>query len=534
MKIIVTERIAEEGINHLKESGFEVDVKLGLSHNELLEIIENYDAIIVRSVTKVNAELIERAKNLKVVGRAGNGIDNIDVETCTRKGIIVVNTPESNIMAAAELAIGLAFCVFRNIPQANAAGRRGDFRRNRFIGNELDGKVAGIIGLGRIGSIVATKLKGCNMKVIAYDPYIADEKFKKYGVQKCETLEELLRKSDLITIHTPKTSETYGMIGEKELAMCKEGVRIVNAARGGLVNEKALYDAIKSGRVAGAGIDVLDPEPGCDKKPEEQDYKNPLLELDNVIITPHLGASTREANYNVGTCVAELVADALNDKMVAAVNMPPMKHTDLTELKPYLEIAEMLGKIYYQTEKDTVQKIEIIYSGDLADKETKVITLSALKGFLDPIRKEKVNYVNAELMLKNMGIQLIESTNSNLDKYTNLITLKFITKTRQLAVSGTVFAKEEIRIVDFFGYKLDFEPTPYIIAIQNVDKPGIIGQIGTILGASGINIAAMQWSRNRKGEKAVAFVSVDGEVSEEVLELLRNINGVLKATMIRF
>jgi len=534
MKIIVTERIAEEGIDFLRQKGFEVDVKLGMSHDELLEIIDEYDAIIVRSVTKVNAQVIEKAKKLKVVGRAGNGIDNIDVDACTKRGIVVVNTPEGNIMAAAELAVGLAFCVFRNIPQANAAARKKDFRRNRFLGNELDGKTAGIIGLGRIGSIVARKLKGCNMRVIAYDPYITDERFKKLGVEKCETLEELLKQSDLITLHTPKTEETYGMIGEKELKLCKKGVRIVNAARGGLVNEKALYNAIKEGIVAGAGIDVLDPEPSYDKKPEEQTYTNPLLELDNVIITPHLGASTMEANYNVGTAIAELVAGALNGEMVAAVNMPPIQNKNISELKPYITLAEMLGKIYYQAEKETVHKIEIIYSGDLADKETKVISLSVLKGFLDPIIKEKVNYVNAELMLRNMGIELIESKSSFLDKYTNLITVKFVTKNRQLSVSGTIFAKEEMRIVDFFGYKLDFEPSPYVLAIQNIDKPGIIGQIGTILGASGINIAAMQWSRNRKGEKAVSFVSVDGEVSNEVLELIRNIDGVLKATMIRF
>lgn len=534
MRIVVTERIADEGINYLKDNGFEVDTKYGIPHNELLNIIEDYDAIIVRSVTKVNAELVEKAKNLKVVGRAGNGIDNIDVNACTSKGIIVVNTPESNIMAAAELAVGLAFTTFRNISLADRSARNRDFRRNRFIGNELDGKIAGIIGLGRIGSIVATKLKGCNMKVIAYDPYITDEKFKKFEVEKCETLEELLKQSDLITLHTPKTAETYGMIGEKELKMCKKGVRIVNAARGGLVNEKALYDALKSGWVAAAGIDVLEPEPNYDKKPEEQDYTNPLLGLDNVVITPHLGASTVEANYNVGTAVTQLVAGALKGEIVAAVNMPPIKTRDISELKPYLTLAEMLGKIYYQVEKDTVQKIEIIYSGDLAEKETKVISLSVLKGFLDPIIKEKVNYVNAELMLKNMGIELVESRSSNLDKYTNLITVRFITKTRQLNVSGTVFTREDIRIVDFFGYKLDFEPTPYVIAIQNIDKPGIIGQMGTILGAANVNIAAMQLSRNKKGEKAVSFVSVDGEVSDEVLRLLKNIDGVLKITMIRF
>ncbi len=534
MKVIVTERIAEDGINYLKENGFEVDTKFGISHEDLLNIIEEYDAIIVRSVTRVNEELVARGKNLKVAGRAGNGIDNIDVEACTKRGIIVVNTPESNIMAAAELAVGHAFAIFRNIPQANDAGRNKDFRRNRFLGNELDEKTAGIIGLGRIGSIVATKLKGCNMKVIAYDPYITDERFKLLGVTKCETLEELLVKSDLISIHTPKTPETYGILAEKEISKCKKGVRIVNAARGGLVNEKALYNAIKEGQVAAAALDVLDPEPNYDKKPEEQTYENPLLELDNVIITPHLGASTAEANYNVGTAIAKLVGDALSGEMVAAVNMPPMKTKDMSSLKPYLDLAEVLGKIYYQAEKDTVQKIEIIYSGDLADVETKVMSLSVLKGFLEPVRKEKINYVNAELMLKNMGIELTESKSSQLEKYTNLITVKFITKNKVQSVSGTVFAKEEIRIVDFFGYKLDFEPTPYVIAIQNVDKPGIIGKIGTILGENGINIAAMQWSRNHKNEKAVAFVSVDGEVSNQVLEQLKSIDGVLKASRLSF
>ena len=533
MKIIVTERIAEEGIQYLRDKDYEVDVRYGISPEELLDIIENYDAIIVRSVTKVNAELLEKAKNMKVVGRAGNGIDNIDVSSCTKKGIIVVNTPESNIMAAAELAVGHAFCLFRNIPQANAAARRGEFRRNLFIGNELQDKTAGIIGLGRIGSIVARKLKGIGMKVVAYDPYITDEKFKKNGVIKCETLDDLLIQSDLITLHTPKTAETYGMIGERELSICKDGVRIVNAARGGLVNEKALYNALKSGKVAGAAIDVLDPEPGYDKKPEEQTYTNPLLELDNVVITPHLGASTQEANFNVGTAVTQLVAAALEGQMVAAVNMPPIQ-ADLNGLRPYIGLAEMLGKIYYQSEKETVEKIEIEYSGDLADKETRVISLSVLKGFLDPVIKEKVNYVNAELMLHNMGIEMVESKRSQLDKYTNLITVKFTTKHRTLSVSGTIFAKEEMRIVDFFGYKLDFEPTPYIVAIQNIDKPGMIGRIGTILGDAGVNIAAMQWSRNKKGEKAVAFVSVDQNADDDTLNEIRKIDGVLKVSLLKF
>lgn len=533
MKVIVTERIAEEGIDYLRTAGFEVDIKYGISRDELLDIIGAYDAIIVRSVTKVNQELIEKGVQLKVVGRAGNGIDNIDVPCCTQKGIIVVNTPESNTMAAAELAIGLAYCLFRNIPLVHVAAKNLDFRRNKFIGNELDGKTVGIIGLGRIGSIVARKLIGSNMKAIAYDPYITDDKFKRNGVEKCETLEELLQKSDLITIHTPKTAETVGMVGEEQLKLCKKGVRIVNAARGGLINEKALYDAIKSGQVAGAGIDVLDPEPGYDKPPEEQTFQNPLLELENVVITPHLGASTREANFNVGTAITKLVGEALQGKMVSAVNMPPLKGGDLDQLRPYIALAEMLGKIYYQAEKERVEKLEVVFSGDLVEKETRVVSLSVLKGFLGPIVEEKVNYVNAELIAERMGIELIESRSSHLDKYTNLITVKFFTKDRELSVSGTVFAKEELRIVDFFGYKLDFEPSPYIIAIQNIDRPGVIGKIGTLLGQNDINIAAMQWSRNKRGEKAVSFVGVDGEVGNDILAQLREMEGLLKVSMLR-
>ena len=533
MKILVTERIADEGIQFLRDNGFETDFKLGLSQEEILKIIHEYEAIIVRSVTQVNKEIIEAGTKLKVAGRAGNGIDNIDVPACTQRGIIVVNTPESNIMAAGELAVAMAYSLFRNLPQVNAACKNRDFRRNKYLGRELDGRTAGIIGLGRIGSIVARKLIGNNMKVIAYDPYITDDKFTRVGAEKCATLEELLRRSDLVSIHTPKTKETYGMVGEKQLKLCPKGVRLVNAARGGLFNEKALYDAVKSGHVAGVAIDVLDPEPGYDKPPEQQTYQNPLLELDNVIVTPHLGASTEEANYNVGTAITKLVADALNGEMVAAVNMPPLKSSDVSRLKPYIALAEMLGTIYYQVERETVKKVEIVYSGELADQETKVISLSVLKGLLDPVVKETINYVNAEIVAESMGICLVESKSSHLDKYTNLITVKFITGQGERSVSGTIFAKEELRIVDFFGYKLDFEPTPQVIVMRNYDVPGIIGRVGTLLGQHGINIAAMQWSRNRKGDQAMSLVSVDGEVSQEILAQLQKTEGVLSASMLK-
>lgn len=536
MKIIVTESIAMEGIEHLKAKGYDVDVKFGISRDDLLEIIDQYDALIVRSVTKVNEELMSNGKNLKVVGRAGNGVDNIDLKVATEKGIIVVNTPESNIMAAAELAVAHAYAIFRNLIQAVTAGRNKDFRRGKFIGNELDGKTAGIIGLGRIGSIVAKKLMGSNMNVVAYDPYIGDDRFNQLGVKRCATLEELLKQVDLITLHTPKTPETYGIIGEKELAMCKDGVRIVNAARGGLVNEKALYDALVSGKVAAAALDVLDPEPNYNKKPEEQDYENPLLTLPNCIVTPHLGASTDEANYNVGTAVTKLVGEALEGQMVPAVNMPQVGSGKIEDVKPYLDLAEALGGIYFQTEKKPLKRIEIIYSGDLAKEEasTGLYTLSVIKGLLSVIIPTRVNYVNAKNLLESMGVEVIESKTTNLEKYTNLITVKFINDEKTLSVSGTVFAKSELRIVEFFGYKLDFEPTANVLAIQNKDVPGIIGKIGTVLGNEQINIAAVQWSRKDIGDKAEAFVSVDQPVSESTINSLLAIDGVTKVSNINF
>ncbi len=536
MKVIVTESIAMEGIEHLKAKGYDVDVRFGISRDDLLEIIDQYDALIVRSVTKVNEELMSNGKNLKVVGRAGNGVDNIDLKVATEKGIIVVNTPESNIMAAAELAVAHAYAIFRNLIQAVSAGRNKDFRRGKFIGNELDGKTAGIIGLGRIGSIVAKKLIGSNMNVVAYDPYIGDDRFNQLGVKRCATLEELLKQVDLITLHTPKTSETYGIIGEKELAMCKDGVRIVNAARGGLVNEKALYDALVSGKVAAAALDVLDPEPNYNKAPEEQDYENPLLTLNNCIVTPHLGASTDEANYNVGTAVTKLVGEALEGQMVPAVNMPQVGSGKIEDVKPYLNLAEALGGIYFQTNKKPLKKIEIIYSGDLAkeDVSTGLYTLSVIKGLLSVVIPTRVNYVNAKNLLESMGVEVIESKTTTLEKYTNLITVKFINEDDTLSVSGTVFAKSELRIVEFFGYKLDFEPTANVLAIQNKDVPGIIGKIGTVLGNAQVNIAAVQWSRKDIGDKAEAFVSVDQPVGEDTIKALVDIDGVTKVSNINF
>lgn len=533
MKIIISEKIAAESVQYLKDQGFEVDEKLGFSQAEIEDMMEPYDGLIVRSVTQVNESLLSKAPNLKVVGRAGNGIDNIQVDACTKKGIIAVNTPEANIMAAGELAVGLAFAAFRNISLADRRAREDDFRRGSMIGNELEGKVAGIIGLGRIGSIVARKLAGIGMTVVAYDPYISDEKFQKLGVKKCDALDDLLKIADLITFHTPKNKETYNMIDAAGLAKCKKGVRIVNAARGGLVNEKALYDALVSGQVAAAGIDVFDKEPSYDKKPGEQNFENPLLTLPNCVVTPHLGASTQEANRNVGTAVTELVAKALKGELVAAINMPAISGR-LSEMAPYIELAEKLGSIYYQAEKQRVKKIELIFSGDLASKETGLITLSALKGFLSPISHERISFVNAMQNVKDMGIEIVESKTSQLEKYANMITVIFHSDEKTLPVSGTVFGKDAIRLVDFFGYHMDFEPAANVIAMQNVDKPGIIGKVGTVLGGRDINITSMNWSSKKDKQKAVSFVSIDKDIDPETVGMLQAIDGVLRVSILHF
>ncbi len=535
MKVLVAERIAEEGINILKESA-EVDIKYGISREELLKIVGDYHALIVRSVTRVDHELIRMAKKLKVIGRAGTGIDNVDVEEATKRGIVVVNSPHGNSNAAAELAIGLIFCVCRNIPQAHSSARENDFRRNKFKGIELSGKTIGVVGLGRIGSIVASRLKAFNTRIIAYDPYISEDRFRKLGVENYGNLDDLLREADIITLHMPKLEETANIIGERELDLMKKGVRIVNCARGGLIDEEALYKALKDGKVAAVGLDVLNFEPNYEAKPEEQQFRHPLLELDNVIFTPHLGASTFEAQHNVGVMIAEQVIAALRGEFVSAVNMPSLNVKDPEQVKPYLDIAEKMGKIYFQTEKYPVEKIEIFYSGKVAEIETKVITLAFLKGFLEPIiSDENVNYVNAEIMVRARGIEVVESKSSHSERFTSLITARFITKERELSLSGTVFGNDEMRLVDFFGYNVDFEPTtPFALAVQNIDQPGIIGHIGSILGVARVNIASMRLSRNRKGEKAVAFLGVDNEVPEDVLKLITDVNGILKATLIKF
>jgi len=534
MKILISEKIAADSIQYLRDRGFEVDERFGLSQSEVENIMEPYDGLIVRSVTQVNRELISHAVNLKVVGRAGNGIDNIDVKACTERGIIAVNTPEANIMAAGELAVALSFAIFRNICHANDAVHKDDFRRAQMIGNELEGKTAGIIGLGRIGSIVARKLKGIGMDVVAYDPYIQQDSFDRVEAKRCSSLDELLLVADLITFHTPKNKETYNMIDAPQLAKCKKGVRIVNAARGGLVNEAALAEALKTGHVAAAGIDVFDKEPSYDKKPGEQNFRNPLLDIPNCIVTPHLGASSHEANHNVGTAVTELVARALEGDLVAAINMPSISG-NLTALRPYISLSEKLGKIYYQAEKTPVKKIEVVYRGELAKQETGILTLSVLKGFLSALSSDRISFVNVRQAVEDRGIEIVESKSTQIQRYNNLISVMFVTEdNRELTVSGTIFGVDTEVLVTFFGYQMNFELAPNVIAMQNEDVPGIIGKVASILGEKKINIACMHWGSKPDSGKAQSFIAVDQPVSEEVIKQLVEVNGVLRVSQLDF
>lgn len=534
MKVLVPEKIAADALDTLRQRGLVVDEVSGKSAAELAERIGAYDALIVRSATQVDRALLAHAARLKIVGRAGTGVDNIDVPACTEKGIMVVNTPDANTNAAAELAVGLAYAVFRNIGEANAKARRGDFRRGAMAGHELAGKTAGVIGFGRIAQNVAKKLKGVGMQVLAYDPFMTRARIESFKVGYCETLEEMLPQVDLITIHTPKTPETTNIIDAPQLALCKRGVRLVNAARGGLVNEDALYDALVSGQVAAAGMDVLAKEPNFTLKPEEQHFSHPLLTLDNFVYTPHLGASTAEASARVGFGVTDLIARALNGEIVPAINMPPVSGS-ADEMRPFISLCEKLGSIYFQAEKTPVSSIEITYGGALATQETGLLTLSVLKGFLTPITDTRINFVNVRQNVQEMGVTVTESTESESGRFDNLITVTYHQTTgKMLSVSGTILASDIQMLVDFFGYKMDFPMHTYMLAMQNDDVPGVIGRVGTVLGCRNINISNLNWATKDEKHRAQAFLAVDTPVPDAVVRELSAIEGVLRVSRLQF
>lgn len=518
-KVIVSERIADEGIELLKTE-LEVDYRDGISREELLEIIDQYDALIVRSVTQVDEELISRAKRLKIVGRAGNGIDNIDVDVCTRYGVIVANTPDSNTISAAEQTISLLLSSIRNTAWASEYLKGGTWDRKPFRGVELYGKTVGIVGLGRIGSMVATRLKAFNMRVIAYDPYISDERFTRFGAEKMESLEELVKEADFITVHTPRNEETMHMIDERILGLAKEGVRVVNCARGGIIKEEALLKGLESRKVFSAGLDVFEKEPAID---------NPLFKFKNVVVTPHLGADTFEAQKRVGENIAEQVIKALKGEIVPnLVNLPAMLKDELEYLRPYITLAEKLGNIYYQMEKSAVSRVELTYSGPISSNETEILTVAFLKGLLEPVMGDKVSYVNARLMAEDRGIKVFDHKEEQSPKrYKNLITARVFDNERELAIEGTLSRARFPLLVEINGYETESNLEGYLLVVENEDRPRVIGPFATALGDEGINIAGMKVARKTKGEKAIMIINVDNKVEEPVLEKLSQLDGIV-------
>lgn len=527
-KIIVTEKIADEGIEILKKE-CDLDYRDGISRQELLEIIGNYDGLMVRSVTKVDEELIKQGiPRLKVIGRAGIGVDNIDVDACTRYGVIVTNTPDSNTISAAEQTIGLMLSAARNTAWANNFLKGGNWDRKPFRGIELYGKTIGIVGLGRIGSMVATRLQAFHMNVIAYDPYIADERFERFGAEKKNTLEELAAQADVITVHTPKTDETHHMIDEKILAHARDGVVLVNCARGGIIKETALLDGLKSGKVRCAGMDVFEKEPAIG---------NPLFEFNKVVVTPHLGADTFEGQKRVGENIAKQVLELLRGDIGAnVVNLPVMLSEELEYLRPYITLSEKLGTFYYQMEKSPVDNIELTYSGPIAKNETEMLTVAFLKGLLEPVLDEKVNYVNARLMAEERGIKVfVHKEEQSSKRYKNIINAKLSNAGRELQLAGTVSRARNPLLVEISGYETEASLDGYVIIVEHEDRPRVVGPFATALGDEGINIATMNVARKVKGEKAIMMLNVDNAVAEGVLEKISKVDGMIsKAKLLKF
>jgi D-3-phosphoglycerate dehydrogenase len=521
-RVLVSDPLAEEGLEILKKV-CDVDVKTDLKEDELCRIIGDYDALLVRSGTEVTAKVIEAGKRLRFIGRAGAGVDNIDTDAATRKGIIVANAPEGNTLAATEHTMAMMLSLARNIPQATASLKKKEWKRSKFMGVELNDKILGIVGFGRIGRELAKRANALDMRCVAYDPFISKERAAQLGVEMM-SVEDLFRVADVITVHTPLIKETKHLINAKSIATMKDGVRIINCARGGIVDEKALFDAIKSGKVAGAALDVFEVEP-----PSE----SPLLTLDQVIVTPHLGASTVEAQQNVAISVAKQCIEVLNGGSAKyVVNAPMVPQEQAEVLEPYAQLAEKMGRFAIQIAAGRLSSVECIYGGDLSAyaASMKFVTRLALKGLLDPILQQPVNIVNAEFIAKERGITVSETVTQESHGFKNLITIRIKTDKTEETVSGTVFFKGRSRIVAVGGYTMDMIPEGYVIVSRHLDKPGVIGRASTILGKCNINIAGMQVGRINPGEEAIMVLNIDSEVPEEVMEEIRSMPGIFTAT----
>jgi D-3-phosphoglycerate dehydrogenase len=513
-RILVTEPIAERGLSRLREEGHEVDVRLGLSPEDLPGAVVGAHALIIRSETKVTAEVLAAGRDLVVVGRAGIGLDNVDVTAATRQGVMVVNAPQSNVVSNAEHTMALLLAQARNVPQASASLKSGVWNRSRFAGVELHGKTLGLLGLGRVGTLVAQRALAFGMKVVAWDPWMAPDRARKIGVTMLE-LDELVAQADVISVHLLKTAESMGLLGRDVLARVKPGVRIVNTARGGIIDEEALAEAITEGRVAGAALDVFAQEP-C--------TASPLFALDQVVVTPHLGASTHEAQDKAGETIAEQVLLALSGEFVPyAVNVDATEAAET--LRPFVPLAERLGRIFASLNLGAPTLLDVEYQGQLADYDTRILTLAVLKGLLSEGTGEPVSYVNAPMLAESLGTRLQESRVPDATDYVNLISLR----SDRHSLAGTLFGlRNEARLVMVDDHQVDIPPARHMVVVRNEDSPGLIGLVGSTLGRAGVNISDMDVGRSPSGEAALMVLSTDQPVADDVIEQLRHSPGILR------
>jgi D-3-phosphoglycerate dehydrogenase / 2-oxoglutarate reductase len=508
-RVLIWEPIAEAGVRLLEER-FDVDQD---GSAPLEERISDYDAIVIRSGTQMTAELIERAERLQVIGRAGVGVDNVDVEAATRRGIVVANAPESTVVSAAEHAVGLLVALVRNIPQAHAALKQGRWERSAHGGIELEGKTLGVLGFGRIGQQVARRAIGLGMRVVAYDPVVTRDRFRELGAERAESTEQVLAAAEFLTLHLPLTKETRGMLDAGAIARMPDGARLVNAARGELVDEDALLQALRSGKLAGAALDVFSSEP----------YSGPLLELENVVVTPHLAASTEEAQDRAGVIVAEQVAAALDGEVVTnAVNIPAIRQEDLEILGPYLPLSAKLGRLAMELAQGRAERIELTYYGSLSEYDTRLLTAAALNGAFQGRFEQPVNYVNAPLLAEERGIEVVEQRSRSSRDFTNLVGVSIAADGEELRVAGTTIGRENrIWLVSALGFELEMELAPLLVFFRYDDVPGVIGRVGTLFGEAGVNIANMAVSRTRRGGKALMALSIDNEAPPELVDHFR-------------
>jgi len=526
MKILVSDSLSEEGLKILKEvKDFQVDVKTGLKPEDLKEVINDYDALIVRSASKVTKDVVDGAKKLKVIGRAGVGLDNVDLTAATERGIVVMNAPAGNTISTCEHTMSMLLALARNIPQANTSTKKGEWKRSKFMGHELYKKTLGIVGLGRIGREVARRAASFGMKIKGCDPYLAKEVAEELGIEVVE-FNELLKGSDFITVHVPLTDDTNHMISDKEFAMMKKGCRVINCARGGIIDEQALVKAVKEEKIAGAALDVFEDEP--------PDANSELLKLDNVIVSCHLGASTEEAQVNVAIEIAECVADFLLGKGIRnAANYPNIDAELYKILQPYIIMSERLGNFASQLIEGRINEVEVKFSGEITKYDTASLTMAVMKGMLYPVLKETVNFINAVPLARSRGIQIKQTKTSVDEEFANLVSLTVKSDKGEKTVAATLSPKREPRIVKIGEFYVEASPFGHILVMKNWDVPGIIGNVGTLMGKHNINIAAMVFGRKTPGGEAVSILNIDSPVSPELLEKIKRIDNILEVKLIK-